>query len=93
MIWSLFCLILKVTVVKENLLRMNCLQRWEAFRLGNRPVLMAWQDLGDVLVLIFNENFHLAVLTGSQHEGLLRLLYKKNHQSFVKNWHGVHYLS
>ena len=52
-----------------------------------------WQDLGDVLVLILNENFHLGILTGSQHEGLLCFLYKKDHRCFVKNWHGVHYLS
>ena len=52
-----------------------------------------WQDLCDVLVLILNENFHLGVLTGSQHEGLLCLLYTKDHRCFVKNWHGIHYLS
>ena len=35
-----------------------------------------WQDLGDVLVLVMNERFHIGILTNSQREGLLRLLYK-----------------
>ena len=35
-----------------------------------------WQDLGDILVLVLNENFRIGILTDSQREGLLRLLYK-----------------
>ena len=34
------------------------------------------QDLGDFLVLVLNERFHIGILTDSQREGLLRLLYK-----------------
>ena len=44
-----------------------------------------WQYLGDVLVLVLNERFHIGILTDSQREGLLRLLYKKDDRRLVKN--------
>ena len=44
-----------------------------------------WQDLGQVLVLVLHERFHTGILTDSQREGLLRLLYKKYDRRLVKN--------
>ena len=43
-----------------------------------------WEDLGDVLVRVLNERFHTGILTDSQREGLLRLLYKKDDCRLVK---------
>ena len=48
-----------------------------------------WQDLGDVL----NERFHTGILTDSQPEGLLRLLYKKDDRRLVKNWRPISLLN
>ena len=45
-----------------------------------------WQDLGDILVLVLNENFRIGILNDSQREGLLRLVYKKDNRRLVKNW-------
>ena len=45
-----------------------------------------WDDLGDQVVLVLNEGFHLGVLTDTQREGLLRLLYKKDDKRLAKNW-------
>ena len=36
-----------------------------------------WDDLSDFLVLVLNERYRLGVLTCSQRESLLRLLYKR----------------
>ena len=52
-----------------------------------------WQDLGDVLVLVLNERFHTGILTDSQPEGLLRLLYKKDDRRLVKNWRPISLLN
>ena len=52
-----------------------------------------WQDLGDILVLVLNENFRIVILTDSQREGLLRLLYKKDDRRLVKNWRPISLLS
>ena len=52
-----------------------------------------WQDLGDVLVLVLNERFHTGILTDSQREGLLRLLYKKDDRRLVKNWRPISLLN
>ena len=52
-----------------------------------------WQDLGDVLVLVLNERFHIGILTDSQREGLLRLLYKKDDRRLVKNWRPISLLN
>ena len=52
-----------------------------------------WQDLGDILVLVLNENFRIVILTDSQHEGLMRLLYKKDDRRLVKNWRPISLLS
>ena len=52
-----------------------------------------WQDLSDVLVLVLNERFHIGILTDSQREGLLRLLYKKDDRRLVKNWRPISLLN
>ena len=52
-----------------------------------------WQDLGDVLVLVLNERFHTGILTDSQREGLLRLLYKKDDRRLAKNWRPISLLN
>ena len=52
-----------------------------------------WQDLGDVLVLVLNERFHTGILTDSQREDLLRLLYKKDDRRLVKNWRPISLLN
>ena len=52
-----------------------------------------WQDLGDVLVTVLNENFHLGTLTDSQRGGLLRLLYKKGDKRLAKNWRPISLLN
>ena len=52
-----------------------------------------WEDLGDVLVTVLNDNFRLGVLTGSQREGLLRLLYKKDDKRLAKNWRPISLLN
>lgn len=52
-----------------------------------------WEDLGDVLVTVLNENFRLGFLTDSQREGLLRLLYKKDDKRLAKNWWPVSLLN
>ena len=52
-----------------------------------------WQDLGDVLALVLNGNFHNGILTDSQHEGLLGLLYKKDGRRLVKNWCSISLLN
>ena len=51
------------------------------------------EDLGDVLVLVLNERFHTDILTDSQREGLLRLLYKKDDRRLVKNWRPISLLN
>ena len=51
------------------------------------------QDLGDILVLVLNENFPIGILTDSQREGLLRLLYKKDDRRLVKNWRPISLLN
>ena len=45
--------------------------------------------MGDVLVLVLNERFHIDILTDSQREGLLRLLYCR----LVKNWRPISLLN
>ena len=52
-----------------------------------------WEDLGDVLVTVLNENFCLGFLTDSQREGLLRLLYKKDDKRLAKNWRPISLLN
>ena len=52
-----------------------------------------WQDFGDILVLVLNENFRIGILTDSQREGLLRLLYKKDDRRLVKNWRPISLLN
>ena len=52
-----------------------------------------WQDLNDVLLLVLNENFRLGILTDSQRESLLRLLYKKDDCRYVKNWRPISLLN
>ena len=52
-----------------------------------------WKDLGDLLVIVLNENFRLGVLTDSQREGLLRLLYKKDDKRLAKNWRPISLLN
>ena len=52
-----------------------------------------WQDLSDVLLLVLNENFRLGILTDSQRESLLRLLYKKDDCRYVKNWRPISLLN
>ena len=49
--------------------------------------------MGDVLVLVLNENFRVGILTDSQHEGLLHLLYKKDERRLVKNWRPISLLN
>ena len=49
--------------------------------------------MGDVLVLVLNERFHIGILTDSQREGLLRLLYKKDDRRLVKNWRPISLLN
>ena len=52
-----------------------------------------WQDFDDILVLVLNENFRIGILTDSQREGLLRLLYKKDDRRLVKNWRPISLLN
>ena len=52
-----------------------------------------WDDLGDFLTLVLNERYHLGVLTYSQRESLLRLLYKKDDRRFPKNWRPISLLN
>ena len=52
-----------------------------------------WDDLGDFLVLVLNERYRLGVLTCSQRESLLRLLYKKDDKRLPKNWRPISLLN
>ena len=52
-----------------------------------------WDDLGDPLVLVLNEGFRLGVLTDTQRESLLRLLYKKDDKRLAKNCHPISLLN
>lgn len=52
-----------------------------------------WDDLGDLLVLILNERFHLGVSTDSQRESLLHLLYKKDDKRLAENWRPISLLN
>ena len=52
-----------------------------------------WDDLGDQVVLVLNEGFHLGVLTDTQRESLLRLLYKKDDKRLAKNWRPISLLN
>ena len=52
-----------------------------------------WDDLGDFLVLVLNERYRLGVLTYSQHESLLHLLYKKDDRRLPKNWRPISLLN
>ena len=52
-----------------------------------------WDDLGDFLVLVLNERYRLGVLTYSQRESLLRLLYKKDDRRLPKNWRPISLLN
>ena len=52
-----------------------------------------WDELGDFLVLVLNERYRLGVLTDSQREGLLRLLYKKDDKRLPKNWRPISLLN
>ena len=52
-----------------------------------------WDDLGDILVLVLNENYHLGSLTDSQRESLLCLLYKKDDRRLPKNWRPISLLN
>ena len=52
-----------------------------------------WDNLGDVLVLVLNKRHRLGVLTDSQRESLLRLLYKKDDKRLPKNWRPISLLN
>ena len=52
-----------------------------------------WNEFGDLLTLVLNECFHLGVLTDSQHESLLRLLYKRDDKRLAKNWRPISLLN
>jgi len=52
-----------------------------------------WDELGNFLVLVLNEGYRLGVLTDSQCEGLLRLLYKKDDKRLPKNWRPISLLN
>ena len=52
-----------------------------------------WDDLGDFLILVLNERYRLGVLTYSQRESLLRLLYKKDDRRLPKNWRPISLLN
>ena len=52
-----------------------------------------WDDLGDFLVLVLNERYRLGVLTYSQRQSLLRLLYKKDDKRLPKNWRPISLLN
>ena len=55
--------------------------------------LVFWDDLGDFLVLVLNERYRLGVLTYSQRQSLLRLLYKKDDKRLPKNWRPISLLN
>ena len=52
-----------------------------------------WDDLGDFLLSVLNECFHAGSLVGSQYEGLLRLVHKKDDWRCPKNWHPISLLN
>ena len=52
-----------------------------------------WDDLGDFLVLVLNKRYRLGVLTYSQRESLLRLLYKNDDRRLPKNWRPISLLN
>ena len=52
-----------------------------------------WEDLGESLLVIFNESFHAGSLPKSQYEGLLRLIHKKDDQRLLKNWRPISLLN
>jgi len=47
-----------------------------------------WDELGAFLVLVLKERYHLSVLSDSQREGLLHLLYKDD-KRLPKNWRPI----
>ena len=55
--------------------------------------LFFWDSLGDSLVSVFNERFRLGILSDSQHEGLLRLIHKKDERNLAKNWRPISLLN
>lgn len=52
-----------------------------------------WNDLGDSLLSVFNEAFHIGSLADSQYEGLLRLIHKKDDRRLPKNWRPISLLN
>lgn len=52
-----------------------------------------WDSLCDVLVLVFNERFHLGILLDSQREALLHLIHKKDERNVAKNWRPISLLN
>ena len=52
-----------------------------------------WNDLGESLLSVLNESFHASSLAGSQYEGLLRLIHKKDDRRLPKNWRPISLLN
>lgn len=52
-----------------------------------------WNDLGEDLVTVFNENYDSGEMTPSQREAILRLLFKKNNKKLLKNWRPISLLN
>ena len=52
-----------------------------------------WNEFGNLLTLVLNECFRLGVLTDSQRESLLRLLYKRDDKRLAKNWRPISLLN
>ena len=52
-----------------------------------------WEDLGDVLTRVLNEDYRSGSLTDSQREGLLRQVYKRDDKRLPKNWRPISLLN
>lgn len=52
-----------------------------------------WDALGDSLTLVLNERLSLGILSDTQREGLLRLVYKKDDRRLAKNWRPISLLN
>ena len=61
--------------------------------LSTKFYLSFWDDLGYLLLSVLNECFHAGSLAGSQYEGLLRLVYKKDDRCCPKNWRPISLLN
>ena len=80
----------------ELLTALNGLQTGNSPRSDGLPAefyLAFWEDLGDVLTRVLNEDYSSGSVTDSLRGGLLRLVYKRDDKRLPKNWRPISLLT